>query len=177
MKQDFLKPIKQFADSFDIDWRILYAIGMNESNGSGREGELIKHRFEKYIFNQFARVKEGAKDTCPSLPYLDKVWIRKHSWAQLQLMATSWGMFQIMGWHYPSLGFSSIDQMVDCYKGSEDYQVRSFLYFCVKYRDSKFLKALKKGWLRTIARYYNGAGYAKNNYVQKLIKHIRSAPV
>lgn len=168
--------LKQFGIQHKIDWRILYAIAQNESNGYGLEGELIKHRFEEHIYAGFVKVKLGTFKKHPSLPGLDPEWIKSHSYKELRLMSTSWGMFQIMGWHYNMLGHASVESMVDNYKGSEDYQVRDFLIFCMIYRDGKFYQYLKKSWLRSIANAYNGAGWRKNNYVSKLIKHIRNAP-
>ena len=175
METNQLNILKEFAGQYSIDWRILYAILMNESNGRGLTREKIKARFERHIYTGFARVKDNLAEHHPALPALETNWIREHTLTQLRWMSTSWGVAQIMGWHYPMLGYKTVDEMMGAYKASEELQVRSFCLFCVKYRDGKFLIALKKMDIKTISKMYNGAGYKRNNYDEKLVKNIQEA--
>ena len=168
-----LKIIREFAGQYNINWRILYAILMCESNARGLEREQIKTRFEPHIYSGFATVKDRMMNHHAALPALDAAWIRGHTYTQLRWMSTSWGIAQIMGWHYPMLGYKTIDDMMEAYKASEELQVRSFCLFCVKYRDGKFLTALKKMDIKAISKMYNGAGYKRNNYDVKLVKNFQ----
>jgi hypothetical protein len=78
--------------------------------------------------------------------------------------SASWGLFQIMGYHYSILGFKSVEEMVKSYTAAERNQLMSFCDF-VKY-DSRLLTAIQeKNWLK-FAIIYNGP--AQKGYNTKL---------
>lgn len=82
------------------------------------------------------------------------------------LESASWGLFQIMGFHWKLLGFASVQAFVNAMYASEGAQLDAFVAF-VK-ANSNLLRALKaKDW-PGFARGYNGPAYAKNNYDTKL---------
>ena len=82
------------------------------------------------------------------------------------LCSASWGMFQIMGFHYLTLGFKSAEQMVAFYQQSERNQLLSFCDFVLA--DSRLINALRaKDWA-SFAKAYNGPQYAKNQYDVKM---------
>ena len=180
-----IKLIKKLAERDKLDWKIVYAILMCESNtrdnpGSGfwSNGKL-KTRFESVIYDSFIRQKKlYVKNNI--LPGLDRDWICKHSVKQLVLMATSFGIAQIMGWHYPEIGYDTIEDMVNDYKAGDVRQIYSFFNFINIYRSGKFLKILANASggknFRKIAKYYNGAGYRKNKYHIKLKTYYDNAP-
>ena len=71
-------------------------------------------------------------------------------------MSASWGLFQIMGYHYNNLGFSSVSEMVTNFDVSERNQLMGFVEFIRGKADSRLLPALKsKNWL-AFALAYNG---------------------
>ncbi|HEX2866108.1 MAG TPA: N-acetylmuramidase domain-containing protein [Ignavibacteriales bacterium] len=167
-----LKILKDFASLHSIDWRILYAILMTESNAEGfDEKGKIKQRFESGIFSGFTKVKNGDSPKHPALPGLDPKWIKQRDDHELLLMSYSYGIAQIMGWQYPYIGYRSIYDMVMDYEESEDNQVKNFCLFCQNYRDGRFLKALQELNYRLIANMYNGAAFERNRYDEKL-KHF-----
>lgn len=167
--------LKEFGQREGIDYRILYAILMTESDGFGFDNHgKIKTRFEPHIYSGFSRVCLNQITKHPSLPGLDPKWIKQHNDSELLSMSTSFGIAQIMGWQYKLLGFTSVDCMVANYIESEENQIKSFLVFCLKYREGRFLKALKELNYRQIASMYNGAGFEKNRYDQKLIARFNS---
>ena len=174
---DHLKNIlKDFAKQHHLDWRIIYAILMNESNAQGFDSNgKLKERFEKHIFNGFKQVHQGYRKKNPHLPGLDTEWIKNHSLQQIEYLSTSYGIAQIMGWHYPMLGYLSIENMIQTWRDLEENQIRDFCLFCVKYNNGKFLKALKDLNIQSISMQYNGTGFARNNYDNKLLKHYREA--
>ena len=161
--------LKEFANQYGIDWRILAAILMKESNQEGFNNKgAIKMRYEKHIHLGFKNVLNGTKKRHPSLPGLDPVWIKTHDADAINLMSTSWGMAQIMGYWYKLLNHNSVKEMVDAWSASEEIQIRDFCLFCLKFNDGAFLKALKIPNFQSIAMQYNGRGFAQNNYDKDL---------
>ncbi len=81
------------------------------------------------------------------------------------LQSCSWGRFQIMGFHWKMLGFSSVQDMVKALVESEANQFLAFF----KFMDNKgIIPALQaKDWDQ-IAYRYNGSGYRKNRYHIKM---------
>lgn len=174
MKEQNKKILKEFADQYNIDWRLLAAILMKESNQEGfdKKGK-IKFRLERGILSGFRDVILGIKKRHPKLPGLKPDWIKKHSADEINLMSTSWGMPQIMGYWYELLNHKSVKDMIQAWEVSEEIQIRDFCLFCVKYNDGKFLDALKKCNIQSIAKQYNGNGFAQNNYDHDLIFYMQ----
>ncbi|WP_036536471.1 N-acetylmuramidase domain-containing protein [Oceanobacter kriegii] len=82
------------------------------------------------------------------------------------LESCSWGQFQIMGYHWKTLGYHSIEHFVSCMAESEAGQLNAFIEFIR--RKPRLHNALKAQNWATFARYYNGPAYAKNRYDAKL---------
>lgn len=82
------------------------------------------------------------------------------------LEATSWGLFQLMGFRYDHMGFANVFEMVDYVSASESNQLRAFVKF-IKY-DDKLHKALVMRDWPTFASIYNGPNYKINDYDTKL---------
>lgn len=81
------------------------------------------------------------------------------------LQSASWGMFQVMGFHWKALGYSDLQEFVnDMY--SEEGQLKAFVKFIKA--NSGMWKALQRLDWATFARRYNGPGYAANRYDTKL---------
>lgn len=82
------------------------------------------------------------------------------------LESASWGLFQIMGFHWKLLGFASVQAFVNAMYMSEGAQLDAFVAF-VK-ANPNLLRALRaKNW-PDFARGYNGPAYANNRYDTKL---------
>jgi len=79
--------------------------------------------------------------------------------------ATSWGAFQIMGYHYEPLGYPFINAFViDIYKNEANH-LRAFGRYL---QANNLLKPLKdKNWVK-FARDNNGPAYSQNKYDIKL---------
>lgn len=80
--------------------------------------------------------------------------------------ACSWGLFQIMGYHWPRLGFNSIGEFVTAQEHSEGKQLETFVQFIQS--DANLLGALQAQDWEDFARRYNGRNYRKNHYDAKL---------
>lgn len=113
---------------------------------------------------------------------------RAEAWDQFEEMAglnhnaairsTSWGPFQIMGFHAETLGYDP-DQFVDEIDGpDDDGQMDTFVSF-VK-ADPRLLRAIRRGDWDTWETVYNGGGYG-GAYARKirdwLATHTALSPV
>lgn len=182
-----LKPLSMqfiydFSKQYNIDPALILAIGKKESNlqNFDRNGQLIS-RYEPHIYRGFLLVKNGRKLKHPALPGIMPEWIKKHTEEELRMLSTSYGIFQIMGYYYPELGYERIQDLVEDWN-VEEICVKKALEFMVKYRGGNFLKALQKNSYTDIAGMWNGAGFRKNNYdidleiyhkqIQKVIKNV-----
>ncbi len=82
------------------------------------------------------------------------------------LESASWGLFQIMGYHWERLGYMDAQHFADTMALSEAAQLDAFVTFIET--DPALHKALKgKKWAE-FARRYNGPAYARNLYDVKL---------
>lgn len=80
--------------------------------------------------------------------------------------STSFGMFQIMGFHYNALDFKTAVDLFEFSKKGENEQLWMFTMFVKS--NPQLLKALQnKNW-QTFARLYNGSGYKANRYDEKM---------
>lgn len=82
------------------------------------------------------------------------------------LESASWGAFQIMGYHWKSLGFYNLQAFVNAMYASEGAQLQAFVSFIKD--DEDMHEALKTHDWADFARRYNGPAYKKNRYDKKL---------
>ncbi|MFT3717327.1 N-acetylmuramidase family protein [Pseudorhodoferax sp.] len=86
--------------------------------------------------------------------------------ADAALSSASWGRFQIMGSNYHAAGFTSVRQFVLAMTRSEAEHLKAFARFVSN--NPAMVKALQKKDWAGFARAYNGKGYRKNLYDDKL---------
>ena len=82
------------------------------------------------------------------------------------LESASWGGFQVMGYHWQRLGYSSVHDFVAAMNRSEADHLEAFVRFIET--DANLLKALKAQKWATVAKLYNGPNYQRNLYDVKL---------
>ncbi|MEX3614282.1 MAG: N-acetylmuramidase family protein [Burkholderia gladioli] len=82
--------------------------------------------------------------------------------------SASWGAFQIMGFHWQRLGYTSAQAFVQAMDLDEAMQLEAFCAFI--HADPALLGALKNRQWATFARLYNGSDYASNLYDVKLAR-------
>jgi len=87
---------------------------------------------------------------------------------------TSWGAFQIMGFHHDLCGFPTAQAMADfMHQSPVAYnQILVFERFISKYQGGKALNALRNMDIHEFARRYNGKNYRQNNYARDLFRLI-----
>ncbi|MEE9408126.1 MAG: N-acetylmuramidase family protein [Polaribacter sp.] len=83
------------------------------------------------------------------------------------LKSASWGKFQIMGFNYDKCGFDNVQQFVNAMYKSEGKQLEAFVNFIISRRIDDELR--NKDWAK-FAYFYNGSGFRKNKYDEKLAK-------
>jgi hypothetical protein len=82
----------------------------------------------------------------------------------------SWGLGQVMGSHWRSLGYSSVFELVKSCKESVAGQVDVMVRFIQKNKLTQFIN--NQQWAKFAYR-YNGPGYKKNRYDTKMAKAYR----
>lgn len=80
----------------------------------------------------------------------------------------SWGLFQIMGFHWERLGFASAVDFVKSMQVNEANHLEAFVKFILK--DPLLHKALKAEQWAQFAQRYNGPAYEENLYDVKLAR-------
>lgn len=78
----------------------------------------------------------------------------------------SWGLFQIMGYHWKTLGYANVQDFVDAMRESERAHLSAFVRFVA--HDKAMHAALREHDWTGFARRYNGPGYRTNAYDNKL---------
>ena len=84
------------------------------------------------------------------------------------LESASWGMFQIMGYHWKALSFASVVDFVMAMSESEAKQLEIFVKFIQV--NKTLLNAIRAKDFDLFALTYNGTGYRKNNYHVKMAR-------
>lgn len=87
------------------------------------------------------------------------------------LESASWGAYQIMGFHWKALGYSSVQDYVQSMYESERRHLEAFVRFVRL--DSRLIKAIQNNDFETFARYYNGPAYAEHGYHTRLAAAYR----
>ena len=92
------------------------------------------------------------------------------------LESASWGLFQIMGFHWRALGYASVQDMVKAMTASEAGHLDAMVRFIEANGLKPSLRKCRAGnpdSCRDFARGYNGAGYAANRYHIKLAEALK----
>lgn len=81
------------------------------------------------------------------------------------LESASWGIGQVMGYHWKSLGYVSLQAFINGMYKDEASQLEAM---CRYIKVNGLVNALKNKDWKAFARGYNGSAYAKNSYDVKL---------
>ena len=173
--------IEQLATKNGYSFAMLKAIIEVESGGIGfsRSTGKIIIQFEpswfKRKFDDWKKFSEGYSWFSNGVGDQDAEWTAFNNAFSLDadaaMESTSIGMMQVMGFHWKMLGFSSVGAMWDFAKESEANQVDLALRFIKA--NPKLDQAVKSNDFTLIAYYYNGAGYKKFNYDERLKKQFK----
>jgi hypothetical protein len=177
------------AKSLGIDERLMRAIVSVESRGNGflsdgrpvilYERHIMRRRLISIMpLNKVDDIISRSPSLVNSSPGNYFGGIRE--WGRLEaamkiheesaLESTSWGLFQIMGFHHARLGYSGIHDFVEKMKTSARDQFEAFLRFVET--DQVLLSAMRELDFQRIARLYNGPNFHINQYDKKLKEHF-----
>lgn len=179
--------IKDLANRLGIEPALLKAVQLVEAAGrdgflaDGRpqilfEGHIMYREFHKkfpdrdlaYLCKRFSMVfypKWDKSKYFGGLGEYKRLELAKEIDEECALKATSWGMFQIIGFNYNLCGCKDVFDFVHKMSESHEKQLELMYYFM---NNSGCLKELKEKDWAGFAKRYNGPGYAQNAYDQKL---------
>ena len=179
------KDYQSAANRLGADLSAVKAVATVESNGGGFLSDgRVKVQYEPHVMYKQLTTKFGKARADKELSaHPDLVALKPGSYQSLDkedkdmaraaqvidrqcaLESASWGAFQIMGYHWKTCGYETLQQFINAQQTAAG-QLNSFVRFIQA--DSRLSRALKaKDWA-TFARIYNGPGYAANKYDVKL---------
>lgn len=160
--------------------RLWWTISQVESNGRLQlPGNKIAIRYEPHIMGRCLKrtnVKWSVRKKLP-YSYRSKVSSKNRLENNYTYLAkanelglgycghwsTSYGTYQIMGFHYKLLGFSSPKAMADAYHlaPNKEFNFKMFMRFIKNYKNGTAYRALMEYRFDDFARIYNGCVYNK----------------
>lgn len=180
-----LNYLKESALSLSVDYHLLLAITQVEA---GSKGFIALNKpivlFERHIFyKQLKKQGFNVDDLSNQYPqiinkipggYLGgqrenyRLEMAKQINKNCAIESTSFGLFQIMGFHWSTLDYQSAQDFESQMNESELKQTEAFIRFIASRANSKMITALKDHDYTTFARLYNGPTYKKNRYDEKI---------
>ena len=168
-----------------VEEAVIKAVIEVEAGKSGFIDDKPKILFERHIF--WRRLKAHGFDPTQymeeNIDILGPDWDRQYykgglaEYERLEraskihlvsaLESASWGLFQIMGFHWKSLGYESAQQFVKKMEENERNHLFAFLKFV---KVNGLMNSLRNHDWEEFSRGYNGPGYAQNKYHTKLAK-------
>ncbi len=170
--------VEAVAQKSNIGLNELMAFMEVESSGSGFEmSGRPKMLFEPHIFYRLLSGEKRRKAIDLGLAY--ESWghqpYPKNSYGRLgnamkidevaALKSASWGLGQILGTNHALVGYATVGHMVESFMLSERHQLEAMVEFIVANGIDDDLREHR--W-DSVARIYNGPGYAKHGYHERL---------
>jgi len=189
------KDLIDFAHLFSLELAAVKAVNEVESSGKGFLAEgRPRILFEGHVFWRELKKRGIDPKALWSADFEDVLyesWTRKYykggaaEYDRLEKAArisdlpgvkeaaycsASWGAFQIMGFHYKSLGYSSVDDFVEHMNRHEREHLAAFGKFIsyASFSGKKLLEWFREKNWANFAHGYNGSGYKQNKYDTKL---------
>lgn len=177
------------ANRINVEPAALKALSDVESRGGFNGDGTPKILFERHKYwqaltaiNWFTKRNEIAAKYPDICSQSTGAYNARPQYEKLRIAATlnwdaahesaSWGAFQIMGYHWKALGYESIRDFVTRMYVSEAEHLEAVCRFI---KSNGLDKALRNKDWAAFARGYNGIGYRKNDYDNKIAKAYRVA--
>lgn len=178
-------------DEYDIP-QLAYRIGVSEdhlqaflnvesrSRGFDRMGRPVM-LFEPHVFYRNLEGAERDEAVRAGLayprwgqePYPRDSYPRMHRAVEINetaaLKSASWGLTQILGENFSTVGYATVQEMVASFMRDEEEHVEAMVKFILAAGIADDLRAER--W-ETVARIYNGPGYKKNGYHTKMAREF-----
>jgi hypothetical protein len=179
------KQFRASAKVLGVEVAAIKAVAKVEGGGTGIIAGKPVILFEPHIFYKLQRqagIKPVISKICypiwKTYPYpkgQQAQWDRMDQASKINrsiaLQSASWGLFQIMGYHFKTTGCKTLQQFINAMHESEDKHLELFVNYI---NNSNLDDELRlKDW-KGFARQYNGALYYKNAYDTKLKKAYES---
>lgn len=175
--------IANAAERLGVSASHIRAVCAVESDGSGFMSDGRPDvLFERHVFYQ--RLKAAGRDVADLAARFPNLVAAKRGgyaggmaeWGRLNSATTidraiafesaSWGLFQIMGYHWRNLGYDSAEHFAERMQSDEGEHLAAFVRFVEK--APMMLRALRESRWAAFARLYNGPAYSENLYDAKL---------
>ena len=179
-----IEQIQQQAEKLGIETAALQAIHEVECRGSGfNPDNMPVILFERHVMrqrliaNKFFSIAEKMEikrpDLCNKSSGAYGLYSAQHGrliaavqyHRESALESCSWGIGQVMGYHWKSLGYASLQAFINAMYKDEASQLEAM---CRYIKVNNLVSALKNKDWKAFAFAYNGKAYAKNNYDIKL---------
>ncbi|QPC85430.1 DUF3380 domain-containing protein [Mesorhizobium sp. NBSH29] len=176
--------IRQVARELKIEPATLLAVAEIESGGKafasvdGRREPVIRfegHYFDRRLSPDNRSRARLAKLASPLAGRVRNPALQVDRWAMLERAAAidrkaayesvSWGLGQVMGAHWAWLGYASVDALANEARSGVAGQVRLMARYIEKAGLAPALRA--RDW-KAFALGYNGPGFAKNRYDERM---------
>lgn len=188
-KKITLEQISKSAMAINVPYAALRAVMDVECKGSGfnTDGAPVI-LFERHVFRQrlaangkaaiAARAMRERPDICNSASGGYGLYSAQHQRLTVAsqydrtsaLESASWGIGQVMGYHWKSLGYASLQAFINAMYKDEASQLDAMCRFIKMNGLDKYLRS--QDW-KNFALRYNGPAYAKNSYDVKLANAYR----
>ncbi|TNX94290.1 N-acetylmuramidase family protein [Acinetobacter radioresistens] len=178
--------IEAQAKALGVEVAALRAVIEVECKGAGfnPDGTPVilyeRHKFYEGLqaINWITKSKEWSKqfpDLCNPAPGAYGKYSAQHDKLEraaklnreVALESCSWGIGQVMGYHWKSLGYPTLQAFINAMYKDEASQLEAM---CRYIKVNGLIGALRKKDWKAFARGYNGPMYAKNSYDVKLAK-------
>ncbi|MGH9869789.1 MAG: N-acetylmuramidase domain-containing protein [Candidatus Polarisedimenticolia bacterium] len=140
-----------------VFWKQLIAHGLDPSACRERNEDVLYRRWTREHY--LGGLREHDRLDKARLIHEEAAW-----------ESASWGLFQIMGYHWRPLGYPDVQGYVRLMGENEGEQLRAFTRYVLSNGLVTFLKNLQ--WAG-FARRYNGPAYRDNRYDEKLERAYR----
>lgn len=176
--------LQNIATKLGVELAMIQAITKIEARSSGFINGLPVILFERHIFYKLLKQRGFNVDSlCQQYPALinkspggyvggtrenSRLSQAKQIDSAAAIESASWGLFQIMGFHWQLLGYQSAQQFEQLMSESEQNQLDAFYRFVSHQSNHRLLTAMKENDFVAFARLYNGPAYKQNNYDTKL---------
>jgi hypothetical protein len=171
MNKSLFDTIKDITATYDIDPYFAYTVAILESNGNGYLGNGFPIiRFEKHVFKRHLNKTKATPHALRKAEcligtgwntYQDALKIEE----RCAKLATSFGMFQIMGFNFSLVGYDSVESFVDAVEASVENQIEAFCKYVIS---TGCMTAIRNKDFAKFAYKYNGPNYQMNKYDEKL---------
>ncbi len=167
--------IPRIAHTIGVGEDEIHALLDVESRGVGFNKNGVILLFEEHVFHRQLPKSMRREAVRKGLAY--PKWRRNYKnnyqrflqayefHPEAALMACSWGMPQIMGFNYRIVGYETVQQMVKAFAESEAIQLEAMVEFI---KSSNLDDELRDHDWAGFARGYNGKGYKRNRYDERL---------